>query len=177
MGLNGEIAKFSNIPKFYRLFKLSKLIRALRMQKKGDTYIGKLLKRMRKSDTLFGSVLPLYAFGILVAYIFACIWFFIPRINPDRNSWLIRYTYDSESTHDQFWASMYYVYSTVTTTGYGDIIPDTNQEFGMTLIFMACGVTFYSMIYTIIIRRIEAHTERSQEFWVKRNYLNQFRRK
>lgn len=71
---------------------------------------------------------------------------------------------------------MYYVYSTVTTTGYGDIIPDSNQEFLMTLVFMGCGVTFYSMIYTIIIRRIEVHTERSQEFWEKKNYLNLLRR-
>lgn len=159
--LSDSLAKFSNIPKLYRLFKLSKLIRALRMQKKGDTYVGRLLKKFRKSDTLLGSIVPLYVFGILVAYIFACIWYFIPNINPSRKSWLLRYDYESEATHDKFWASMYYVYSTVTTTGYGDILPDDSQEFGMTLLFMACGVTFYSMIYTIIIRRIEKHTERS----------------
>jgi hyperpolarization activated cyclic nucleotide-gated potassium channel 2 len=98
--VSSNVAKFSNVPKLYRLFKLSKLIRALRMQKKGDTYVGKLLRKFRKSDTILGNVLPLYAFGILIAYIFACIWFFIPRINPDKNSWLIRYRYDAESTHD-----------------------------------------------------------------------------
>lgn len=47
----------------------------------------------------------------------------------------------------------------------------------MTLLFMVAGVTFYSMIYTIIIRRIEKHAERFNEFWVKRNFLNEFRRK
>lgn len=98
--ISHTVAKYSNVPKLYRLFKLSKLIRALRMQKKGDTYIGRVLKKFRKSDTILGNVLPLYFFGILIAYIFACIWFFIPRVNPDGNSWLIRYSYDAESTHD-----------------------------------------------------------------------------
>lgn len=70
------------------------------MSKKGDTYIGKALNRYRKSDTLIGNVLPLYVFGILIAYIFACIWFFIPRISPNEKSWILRYRYDGESTHD-----------------------------------------------------------------------------
>jgi hypothetical protein len=174
---NSAVAGVSNIPRFYRLFKLSKLVRAVRMQKKGDTYVGRMLNKFRKSDTLLGNVLPLYVFGILVAYIFACIWFFIPKINPDRSGWILRYGYDGEATHDKFWASMYYVYSTVTTTGYGDIVPNNTQEFSMTLLFMVAGVTFYSMIYTIIIRRIEKHAERFNEFWVKRNFLNEFRRK
>lgn len=66
---------------------------------------------------------------------------------------------------------MYYVYSTVTTTGYGDILPDTSQEFFMTMAFMGCGVTFYSIIYTIIIRRIEAISDRSEAFWEKKRFL------
>jgi hypothetical protein len=49
------------------------------------------------------------------------------------------------------------VYTTVTTTGYGDIVPDTSPEFAMTFFFMFGGVTFHSLIYSTIISKLEEH--------------------
>lgn len=66
---------------------------------------------------------------------------------------------------------MYYVYTTVSTTGYGDIVPDTAPEFTMTFLFMFGGVSFYSIIYSTIIRKLEEFRIKSENIWLKKELL------
>jgi hypothetical protein len=109
----------------------------------------------------------------MIAYFFGCIWFYFPDKFEYPNSWLERYDYKLEPIHDKFWASMYYVYTTVSTTGYGDIVPDTTPEFAMTFLFMFGGVTFYSLIYSTIMRKLEEHRIQSEAIFQKKDLLRQ----
>ena len=169
-----ELLQFQRL---YRLLKVTKMLKTLRIERKGDTVFGRLLMRMSKSDSIFINILPIYAAGLFMAYMFSCLWHFVPRENPGPRSWLVRYGYGGESTHDKFWAAVYYIYSTITTTGYGDIIPNNRQEFAMTLFFMACGVTLNSLIFSTILSRIKKRREFLEKFTTKRLYLQQIKKK
>jgi len=166
-----SLLKLTKMPRLYRLVKISKLIRAMKMKRKGNTLIGKLISRLFRGDSILVNILPLWLFGALIAYIFGCIWHFVAILLLDPSTWLIRYDYYAEETHDKFWASMYYIYSTMTTTGYGDIVPGNKSEYLQTSIFMAVGVTFHSIIYTTILRKIEEMQFNSQAFAQKKEYL------
>jgi hypothetical protein len=60
-----------------------------------------------------------------------------------------------EPVFDKLTASLYFVYTTLSTTGYGDIVPATSTEFLLTFIFMSAGVTFYSLVYSTIISKMD----------------------
>lgn len=70
---------------------------------------------------------------------------------------------------------MYYIYTTVTTTGYGDIIPKTNGEFLMTFLFMVGGVTFYSLIYSTIIAKLGEHMNQNEKINEKKSFLRELK--
>jgi hypothetical protein len=97
------------------------------------------------------SVSPYYFIGIFISYLFSCIWHYFPLKFEYRESWLLRYGYKEEPMVDRFFASLYYVYTTVTTTGYGDIVPKTPPEYMMTFMFIVGGVTFHSLVYSRIL--------------------------
>lgn len=169
------VVRITKMPKIYRMFRLLKFIRVIKLRQKKNTYIAKSLKKFIKSDNLISGILPLYGFGILISYLFSCLWHFVPKENPDAESWLIRYDFLDEPTHDRFWASVYYIYSTMTTTGYGDITPQTKQEFALTVMFVAFGVTFHSLIYTTILKKIEEFREKNLKYNLKLKYMHEMK--
>lgn len=171
------VVSITGMPKIYRMFRLLKFIRVIKIRQKKNTYLAKSLKKFVTRDNLISGVVPLYAVGVLISYLFACLWHFVPKENPDAESWLIRYDFLDEPTHDRFWASLYYIYATMTTTGYGDITPQTKQEFALTVMFMAFGVTFHSLIYTTILKKIEEFREKNLKYNNKLSYMNEMKKK
>jgi hypothetical protein len=142
------------MPRLYKFIRCLKLLRISRLFRKANkNFLTRLFTWLRKSDSLLISILPIYITGFSVAYVFSCVWHYNSNNNFERNTWLVRYQYDKEKTHDKFWASLYYVYSTVTTTGYGDLGPGSVSEFTLTILFMTFGVVFYSLVYTTIISK------------------------
>ena len=170
-----SLLKLTKMPRLYRLVKISKLIRAMKMKRKGNTFVGKILRRLVSGESLLANIMPLWLGGALIAYIFACVWHFIAVMFIDPTSWIIRYDYMAEPTHDKFWASLYYIYSTMTTTGYGDIVPGNKTEYLQTVCFMAVGVTFHSIIYSTILRKIDEHQKTTLTFIQKKEYLSNLR--
>lgn len=150
-----KLAKFAKAPRIYKMMKITKLLRTLRMGKKKDTFFSKVVRYFSRSDLLMISIVPIYIGSMIVAQIFCCVWHLIANTSSNPENWLVQYGYLDETTHDRFWASMYYVYATFTTTGYGDILPHTNVEFLVTIFMMILGVLFYSFLYTTIIGKFE----------------------
>lgn len=159
-----KLAKFAKAPRITKALRVTKLLRTLRMSNKQDTIFAKVVLYFSRSDLLFISIVPIYLMSMIVAQIFCCVWHLIARTSSDATNWLHYYQYEFEPTHDRFWASLYYVYSTFTTTGYGDIVPHTNIEFLVTIIMMMLGVLFYSYLYTTIINKFEKQNAKNKFF-------------
>lgn len=171
------LAKLSKTPRIYRIFRLGRLIRTFKAGMKSDTLVVQYILFLIRSEKIFVSIAPIYIFGLIISHIFACVWHYNSAKSFDSRTWLLRHGYYSESTHDRFWASLYFVYSTVTTTGYGDILPDTNLEFLQTLIFMFCGVIFYSFVYSSIVSKFTDSAERNDKYHDKLSMLKELKRK
>lgn len=157
--------------KFYRILRFSRLMKATKIGAQGSSAINRFLRKADKSSSLILSIAPFYVVGLFIAYFFACLWFYFPdRFNFAR-SWLERYSYKVEPVFDKLVGSLYFVYATVSTTGYGDIVPSTATEFFLAFIFMSAGVTFYSLVYSTIIAKMEQRRNESEEIATKRGLL------
>lgn len=163
------LLRISKTPRLYKFMKGAKMLRTIKMQKKGQkTFISRTIAFFYENESLIFSILPVYCLGILLAHLFACLWFFIASNSGDPDTWLIIYEYDDEPPFDQYWASLYYIYTTFTTCGYGDIVPHTFDETVCTIIFVGSGVTFLSFVYTNMMEKLDNYNQRYLEFHTKK---------
>jgi hypothetical protein len=148
-------SNFAEFSKLYRILRLGRILKATKIGEQGASFINKFFRKIDKSNSLLLSIAPFYVMGVFIAYFFSSLWFYFPdRFNFAR-SWLERYSYKMEPVFDKLVGSLYFVYATVSTTGYGDIVPATSTEFLLAFIFMFAGVTFYSLVYSTIIAKME----------------------
>jgi hypothetical protein len=61
---------------------------------------------------------------------------------------------DEMSTTRKIIVSWYYSMTTLTTVGYGDYYPISNTEIFMAVVYMLCGVVFFSYIMSSVIEII-----------------------
>lgn len=61
---------------------------------------------------------------------------------------------DKMSITRQVIVSWYYSMTTLTTVGYGDYYPISNTEIFMAVVYMLCGVVFFSYIMSSVIEII-----------------------
>ena len=85
---------------------------------------------------------------VILVHIVGCFWYFVAKLDDQHpDSWVSRYGYIDSDNFTLYITSVYWVFTTLTTVGYGDIVPHRVLERFFTLILMAFGVAFYS--YTI----------------------------
>lgn len=168
------LTTFLKIPRIYKLMKLTRLSRTLGLNKNKKSLLSKIIKSY--SSQLVSTVLPLYLSVFLLAHIFACLWYYQAIVLHSPLTWLARYDFTDEQLFDRYMASLYYVYTTLTTTGYGDIVPATNIEFLFTICCMGIGVTFHSLIYTHMLTKFAKASESELFFSEKFDLLQKINR-
>ena len=62
------------------------------------------------------------------------------------NSWVVREQIENSEISDQYIRSLYWTITTMTTVGYGDISPDRNIEYVVSMIVMLIGASMYAFI-------------------------------
>ena len=76
----------------------------------------------------------------------SCLWFLVAKLQDfNESTWVFKYEYDIASVPEQYLASLYFIVTTITTVGYGDITSKNPAEQAFCIILMIIGVIAYSM--------------------------------
>ena len=97
-------------------------------------------------------IFRLIIIAIIITYFIGCIWFMFCNIYNDQpdspmpNSFIKKNELDKEDQTHQLIISCYYALTTLSTVGYGDYYPISNNERIIAVVIMLGGVAFFSYI-------------------------------
>lgn len=169
-GINGDIEGLAilKMVRILRLVKLLKILRVLRLQQRFNNVADRF--PFLYNLTIFRLLSPLFV-TLYVAHLIACGWYFIgaasyydPMYNEDssgevdnyevRSSWLTTASFMVKPTPGLEWheigvpyaASLYWTFTTITTVGYGDLIPSSTGEQFYAIVAMIVGTGIFGNI-------------------------------
>lgn len=111
-------------------------------------------------------IIRLFLVAILCTFVCGCHWYLIVDqfkleevIDKDGNTtqeatFYYKFEMDKMSIGRKVIVSWYYSMTTLTTVGYGDYYPISNTEIFMAVVYMLCGVVFFSYIMSSVIEII-----------------------
>ena len=82
----------------------------------------------------------------LVIHIFACLWIMVSHMQEDDITWIHDGDFHSLTDWPMYTTSVYFVATTVTTVGYGDIGAVSTTERVFATVLMLIGVFCFSML-------------------------------
>lgn len=80
---------------------------------------------------------------LFVSHLIACLWYFVGVY--DSSGWVNQYIAEERQTFERYIISFYWVFSTMATTGYGDVAANNSTEQLLNCIIMVFGVAFFSV--------------------------------
>lgn len=160
--------KFFRFLKINRVYRVSKLFKKLNSQKIS----------LKASNIFQALVLILYCVLTLFLsiHILACFWYYISNFNEMKyNSWDDHFVYVNEEFDKVYLICIYYVFTTMTTVGYGDIVPVSNSEKLYSMFLMIYGATIYSFIVSGLINILNDKVRSKQILKEKLHVLKELR--
>ena len=85
-------------------------------------------------------------FFIFFFHISSCLFIFIASLDEDMNSWLWDPYYYEMDPDQLYIMSFYFIVTTTSTVGYGDLSPSTTVERFFGIVTMLAGVTAFTFI-------------------------------
>ncbi|XP_022786272.1 potassium voltage-gated channel subfamily H member 7-like isoform X2 [Stylophora pistillata] len=151
------------------LLKTARLLRLVRVTRKLDRY----------SEYGLTVVLLLTCLFMLVAHWLACIWHAIGAAEAQsEHGWLALLAHNINKPINQsiptsgptlktrYLTSLYFTLSSLTSVGFGNVAPSTNNERVFSIIVMLMGALMYATIFgnlTVIIQRLYLQTSKQHE--------------
>ena len=135
--------------KLLQVPKLNLLIKALKLPRLLNSYTNKnIIERFLLYFTIKNSYIRLYK-SLVTIFVFlhmaACFWHLSARVEYfGPGTWVYRYGYEDLDTSSRYLISVYWAFTTLCTVGYGDISGYTNIEKVLCIIWMSCGLYFFS---------------------------------
>ena len=132
---------------------------------------------------------------MLLGHLFACLWIFMGKWDEnlppeERESWLYVNDFNSmdeddatpfETAGDTYIFSLYWVFTTLTTVGYGDYSGGNSREYIVTLVFEFVGFCYNAVLISVMSSFFAAETSfddllnwrlGDMELWLKRLELS-----
>ena len=147
----GRFSKMGRLYKMARILRMVKMIRIIRDRKK---IINNIDSVINFNETLEKYILRVLV-CILINHSLACIWIMLASFD-DLHNWRLALRdkfadfndyslIDDYSDWDWYMVGIYFIPTTVTTVGYGDITPMNNIERGFCSVLMFIGVISFSV--------------------------------
>lgn len=138
-----KLLRLLRFPRLYRLFKILRLFKMLKIFNTNQT-INRTIKKLNLNLGIM-KILKVLVNILFLNHLVSCIWFYVARLQDfDPDTWVVRTGLQDAGAWDQYIASYYWAFQTLTTVGFGDIPPKTFLERIVSISWMIVGVGFYS---------------------------------
>lgn len=167
--------EFANLKavRLVRLLRLLKLIRVL----KASRIFGRLQSRIGLSY----AEMSLCKFGVILitmAHWIACVWHMSATLlNDEWLNWATNYGMfapEGEQSFSKYTSSIYWALMTLTTIGYGDVVPVTDFERWVAIFAMAIGGAFYAYMVGAVCGIVSSMDQAGIEFRQTMDNLNSY---
>ena len=109
----------------------------------------------------------------LLCHNLACLWFLVAKLQEHSEStWVYIHDYDTAPISEQYIACLYFIVTTITTVGYGDITSKNPAEQIFCILLMIIGVIAYSMTISSITNIMSASNQKQKSLLEKLNILS-----
>ena len=181
----GNVAKISRVSKLYKMVRMLRMIKMIRIFKDRKKIMANLDKAM---NTNAGSERILfYLFGfVLFNHTFSSIWIMLASFD-ERNNWRSAFRdkfldadgnspVDTYGDGDWYIVALYFIATTVTTVGYGDLGPMNNIERGFCNVLMFIGVVTFSFATGALGSMIASSNNEKAKLQEKLDLLSKIRK-
>ena len=122
-------------------------------------------------------IFRLVIMAVIIIYFAGCIWYLVSQMvnkgnSKYENSGFVETFFVNKNiteNSDRLMATCYFAMTTLTTTGYGDFLPQTQNEMILCSIIMLAGVAFFSYIMSSFINIISNYDKRMGDNAVSRD--------
>jgi hypothetical protein len=168
------LIRIFRISKIYKIVKVARLIKIFKMFKQRQQ-VSKSVEKVVKLPEGVERLMFFVLLFVISLHIFTCLWILITQIDATVISWIIYSKFEHESNAEKYVASMYFVATTFTTVGFGDIRAYNIGEriFCIQLMFIGVmGFSFASGALSSILTSMERTQARLKE---KKEVLDRMR--
>lgn len=167
--------RFLRILRVTRIYKIVKILRLLKLFRLTRSDFLNYFLQSNKFNSALTRILFFVLGLILFVHISACIWFYI-SITDDSSqlTWIYKFRINDMDDFDVYIASIYFVFTTFTTVGYGDITPVSNSEKLFTIFLMAFGVWIYSYMISSLSSSIKSNDQAISILKAKTQCIKEF---
>ena len=139
------LARFAKIGKLYKLIRMIRLAKVLKLLKSKNTVVSQFTQKMRINSGM-ERLMFFFVFFIFFFHISSCMFIFIGTLDTDSNSWMRDPYYSYMDSGNLFIMSLYFIVTTTSTVGYGDLSASTTIERIFCILIMLAGVTSFTFI-------------------------------
>lgn len=169
-----SLVRLGRLSRLYRLVRVIRLIRIVKIANIEKIKIIQKMKIMSIFSTSMQRMVKTMILCLIFVHLSACFFFLIAKINefsPD--TWVYMVGLQDADPDVQYLNAFYWSMQTVTTVGFGDITPVSNEEKIFVIIWMAFGGAYYSFVISNLGEELE-NRENENSLQSKLNTLKLF---
>eukprot|EP00658_Telonema_sp_P-2_P007057 TRINITY_DN12631_c0_g2_i2.p1 TRINITY_DN12631_c0_g2~~TRINITY_DN12631_c0_g2_i2.p1 ORF type:complete len:482 (-),score=67.67 TRINITY_DN12631_c0_g2_i2:148-1593(-) len=157
------------------MLKLLKLLRIFRL--------GRMVSKIQERFQIKHATIMIIQFVCLImfaAHWLGCLYYYVSDETNAEHTWLTQYLSETghpigdRNTGEKYVASLYWALTTMSTIGYGDIVPISNAERILTTIAMVIGACTFAYGLTNVCTLLFNHNRRKVEFEGLTDEFNDF---
>jgi len=146
-----RLTKISKLSKLVRMTRLARLLKIVKNQKKLVSQVSEKLSLNAGWDRL----ILLTTFFFFFLHLSSCIFLVITQLEDSRTLFFTPYL--PLSDYELYVLSTYFIMTTITTVGYGDVKAETAVERVYAMLVMAVGVSFFTLLSGALASIMTAH--------------------
>lgn len=131
-----NLVKLAKLPRIYRLLKVTKVVKMVKFLSSDSS----LLQSVQISSGMM-RLINLLTLVFIVVHLIGCLWYYQAKIDDfNELTWVYRLKLLDASDLTLYLYSVYFVLTTITTVGFGDITPYSTSD----IFYLFCNANIFS---------------------------------